>query len=361
MIVTHILSDEMPLDDNVFFSIYGGDAQYRILHKALFLNKNSLTDEYKKKFKDESIDYKEIHWRENYITQFFILIKSLFLIIKMRSDVIVFHTTTFVKIAPIIKLLKIKIISINYTSIDTTNEERKNKLRYIRKLSNFQIYLTADQYNYFEKQLRFNLDAKIQVCIISKSINTLKFSPNKAKKLEDSFKILMWGRFNRANDFQTIIRATAIIERRKLFNFHVYLAGDGDTFEECITLVKQIDIEHRVTFLGMLSENELIQNLRDTYLYVHSSLSETMSTAIMQAMSCGISCLVSDIPGNKTIIEDGVNGWLFKTGDVEDLAKKIDVLMALPQQVNQMSIVSRTYAVENFNMKKVFESYCRLF
>jgi glycosyltransferase involved in cell wall biosynthesis len=43
----------------------------------------------------------------------------------------------------------------------------------------------------------------------------------------------------------------------------------------------------------------------------------------MEALASGLPCLVSDIPGNKEWIEDGVNGWLFRDGDADDLAEKI--------------------------------------
>jgi glycosyltransferase involved in cell wall biosynthesis len=43
----------------------------------------------------------------------------------------------------------------------------------------------------------------------------------------------------------------------------------------------------------------------------------------MEALACGLPCLVSDIPGNREWVEDGVNGWLFRDGDVDDLAEKI--------------------------------------
>jgi len=60
-----------------------------------------------------------------------------------------------------------------------------------------------------------------------------------------------------------------------------------------------------------------------TDLYISPSHVDGSSVSLMEALASGLLCLVSDIPGNREWIKDGVNGWLFRDGDVDDLAEKI--------------------------------------
>ncbi|MCJ7518124.1 MAG: glycosyltransferase, partial [Anaerolineaceae bacterium] len=47
------------------------------------------------------------------------------------------------------------------------------------------------------------------------------------------------------------------------------------------------------------------------------------SVALMESMACGCPALVSDIPANLEWINDGIEGWVFKDNDSDNLAKKI--------------------------------------
>ena len=63
-------------------------------------------------------------------------------------------------------------------------------------------------------------------------------------------------------------------------------------------------------------------------IFVLPSVSEGMSNALLEAMSYGLLVLASDIPENRSVIEHGKDGMLFRQGDAEDLALKLEALMA---------------------------------
>ncbi len=79
----------------------------------------------------------------------------------------------------------------------------------------------------------------------------------------------------------------------------------------------------RVHFGGHISQADLPRWYHMADLYISPSHVDGSSVSLMEALASGLPCLVSDIPGNKEWIEDGVNGWLFRDGDVDDLAEKI--------------------------------------
>jgi glycosyltransferase involved in cell wall biosynthesis len=65
-------------------------------------------------------------------------------------------------------------------------------------------------------------------------------------------------------------------------------------------------------------------------------------------------CLVSDIAGNKEWVEEGVNGWLFRDGDVDDLAEKILLAIKGRQSWGRIGKAARKTAEERADWKKNF-------
>jgi glycosyltransferase involved in cell wall biosynthesis len=78
-------------------------------------------------------------------------------------------------------------------------------------------------------------------------------------------------------------------------------------------------------------------------------------------LGCGLPVLVSDLPSNQEWIKDAENGWLFKTGSVEDLKLKIlDVYKnqnKLPIICKQARLTAEKKANWSENFKKLLEAY----
>jgi glycosyltransferase involved in cell wall biosynthesis len=63
---------------------------------------------------------------------------------------------------------------------------------------------------------------------------------------------------------------------------------------------------------------------------------------------------VSDIAGNKEWIENGVNGWLFRDGDVDDLAEKILLAIKKRREFKKIGELARKTAEERADWRKNF-------
>jgi glycosyltransferase involved in cell wall biosynthesis len=74
----------------------------------------------------------------------------------------------------------------------------------------------------------------------------------------------------------------------------------------------------------------------------------------MEALASGLPCLVSDIPGNKEWIEHGVNGWLFRDGDVDDLVAKILNAIQNRKSLKKIGETARKTAEQKADWKKNF-------
>jgi glycosyltransferase involved in cell wall biosynthesis len=120
------------------------------------------------------------------------------------------------------------------------------------------------------------------------------------------------------------------IRRQQNENVGLILLGSGSQGHVIRGILQNGGVLDRVTFGGLVSQRELPNWYHDADLYISPSHVDGSSVSLMEALACGLPCLVSDIPGNREWIIDGENGWLFRDGDVNHLAEKI--LMAISQR-----------------------------
>lgn len=150
--------------------------------------------------------------------------------------------------------------------------------------------------------------------------------PSLFKKKADVFKLCMVGRFDWIKDQATLCRAVGSLKKRNI-TIELTLVGGGDANleRECKSICTQFGIEKDVQFLGMRDDVPEILSNMDAFVF--SSFCDTFGIALIEAMACGLPVIVSDIPPFMEIIEYGKYGQYFRTGDPEDCADKICMLI----------------------------------
>jgi len=104
---------------------------------------------------------------------------------------------------------------------------------------------------------------------------------------------------------------------------NLILLGGGSQSARIRQILMKGGVLERVHFGGQIGQADLPRWYHMADLYISPSHVDGSSVSLMEALASGLPCLVSDIPGNREWIEDGVNGWLFRDGKVDDLAEKI--------------------------------------
>lgn len=109
----------------------------------------------------------------------------------------------------------------------------------------------------------------------------------------------------------------------------------------------------RVIMTNFVSGQTLEELYSNAYLYVLPSDVEGMAISLLEAMSYGNCCLVSDIPENTEVVEDC--GVCFSKGNVEDLRHQMEMLLAEPEKVKSYQEKSSDFICEKYNWDKVVE------
>ena len=131
---------------------------------------------------------------------------------------------------------------------------------------------------------------------------------------------------------------------------------------ELHALVREQGIGDRFSFDGSVSD--LHSYLADATVFVLPSRSEGFSNAIIEAMAAGLPLVATDVGGNAEAIQDGVNGFLVPSEDVDALADALRRLLADPARAQAMGKAGRARVAERFTteamMKQLVTAYRRI-
>ena len=105
------------------------------------------------------------------------------------------------------------------------------------------------------------------------------------------------------------------------------IVGEGEELHNLISLTESLNIKKRVLFKGFVLNEDLIDFLSVSSFYVSCSYSESTSLGMLEAMSCGLPAILSDNPSSFEWVDEGINGFIFKRGNVESLSDKLVKMM----------------------------------
>jgi GalNAc-alpha-(1->4)-GalNAc-alpha-(1->3)-diNAcBac-PP-undecaprenol alpha-1,4-N-acetyl-D-galactosaminyltransferase len=153
--------------------------------------------------------------------------------------------------------------------------------------------------------------------------------------LSTSPSLIAIGRLHPQKGFDLLIKAFHQIQD-KYPDWQLIILGEGPMRLELEELRSQLQLTDRVHLPGLVTN--VPDYLRQADLFVMPSRFEGFPMALCEAMAYGLPVLAADcLSGPRDIIDDGVNGVLVKTEDVDALATKLDELMADPAKRQQLA------------------------
>ena len=223
---------------------------------------------------------------------------------------------------PICKILKIPIIT--HVRAEYT---RRYPLMWLFKWSDVVIFVS----NSIRESLFSKVNFKGNVKNVYNGIDThdeFQVSNNKYLKIKhgfskDSVIIAQVGSLIKRKGADILIKAFSMIKNSCCY---LVFIGDGPARSELKDLVKKLNLEKNVLFLGE------IQNIADYYKYfidinVLASRSEAFGRTLIEASASGLPSIGSNVGGISEVIIDSVNGFLFEKNDIQGLNKKLLILI----------------------------------
>jgi GalNAc-alpha-(1->4)-GalNAc-alpha-(1->3)-diNAcBac-PP-undecaprenol alpha-1,4-N-acetyl-D-galactosaminyltransferase len=158
------------------------------------------------------------------------------------------------------------------------------------------------------------------------------------------------GRLDPRKGFDLLLRAFDRIHDRHP-DWQLTILGEGEIRAELEDLRSQLQLTDRVHLPGAVQN--VPDYLHQADLFVMPSRVEGFPMALCEAMATGLPVLAADcLSGPRDIIEDGVNGLLVATENVEALAAGLDALMSDPAKRQQLA-QNAPHILDRFGLERV--------
>jgi len=212
----------------------------------------------------------------------------------------------------------------------------------------------------------------VPTAVVRSGADPHKFRPGgDGRKVRDRFAysfddfVLLWlGIFMPHRRLQDAIEAVALLKERGR-KIKLLLAGSGDTFPEYFaqlqSLVAQRQLAGEVTFAGKVADQEIndFYSACDAFLFPNEN--QTWGLAVLEAMACGRSVLVSQGAAIHEILTDGKDALLFPARDPAALAQKIETLVTHPQERATIAAAGLQLIRTEYNWRRFAEKMADVF
>ena len=169
------------------------------------------------------------------------------------------------------------------------------------------------------------------------------------KQYDPKFKALSYfiyfGRLEEFKGIRTLIQAISNVKKAEL-----YVLGDGSLRPALQEIVGKGGGSDRIHLLGFKHGEELREIISNSLCTIcPSEWYENNPISILESFALGKPVLGAFIGGIPELIEEGVNGLLFKPGNVGELSEKIDYCLKHKNHLRDMGIEARKRVEERYN------------
>jgi glycosyltransferase involved in cell wall biosynthesis len=127
------------------------------------------------------------------------------------------------------------------------------------------------------------------------------------------------------------------------------VVGDGPLREQLLKQARDLGISDRIFFEGF--QEDVRPYLQAASAFVLTSHREGLPLAILEAMACGLPCIVTDVGGNAEAVIHQINGLIVRPGSVDSVAAAISYMATHPFERAEMSRMARAAAHESFDIE----------
>lgn len=186
--------------------------------------------------------------------------------------------------------------------------------------------------------------------LIPNGVDLRLFYPADAPSPGSPPTVLFLGRLTEHKDPLTLLRAAHRLQQSGR-SIRLALVGDGPLRDPLVQEAQRLGLN--VHFHGIVSHDRLPPLLRNAHAFVLPSHSEGHPKALLEAMACGLPVVVSDIPGNRSVVEPGENGLLFPPGDAAKLADQLETVLADHTLAERLGRAAYTTIAQHYDLNEL--------
>lgn len=162
---------------------------------------------------------------------------------------------------------------------------------------------------------------------------------------ESAFMLLYIADFTERANQEMLLQAMRFLPR----DIYLYLPGEGPLLESCREKAESLGVLPQIGFPGIQRNWRLCCQAAD--VAISAAIQESLPLPLVAALASGLPIVASDIKGNRGLVRDGINGYLYPADNAYKFAEKIIRIYAdreLQENLGQLnSAFLEPYALES--------------
>ena len=133
------------------------------------------------------------------------------------------------------------------------------------------------------------------------------------------------------------------------YKFHLTFAGDGNARVKVKNYIENNNLSNYIELQGWVQDNDLLGLLEKNDIFILPSWAEGLPNSMIEAMSAGLSVIVTDVGVIPNFIKNNENGLLIRPKDVKGLKNSIKLLLDDQNLIKRIAINGHKLAVNSFS------------
>ncbi len=200
----------------------------------------------------------------------------------------------------------------------------------------------------------YGVRALRKVVVVPNRVDLNVFSlTKKTYNVENPMRVVSVGSFVPGKNHRALISVLA----QASFPSRLTLIGSGPLRDQYLDIARTLNYESQLTILESVSHASMATLLPEHDVYVHYSLSEAVSRAVLEAMAVGLPVVVTPVGFMEGILDDGRNAIILGRPFDENLIESLQVLQKSESYCRQLGSAARQDVEGRFEWNVVFELY----
>ncbi|EQA9331728.1 glycosyltransferase, partial [Campylobacter upsaliensis] len=239
----------------------------------------------------------------------------------------------------------------------------KNKNTHYLYLSHITRKKYSSKFNYFDFIITINQEQK---ALLEKHHKNVIYIPNFLPKMPDVITnhqqkvILFLGRFSKEKGVLRLIDIwKKVQEEAKFRKWNLVFVGDGVLKEAMQDKINKLNLNDTIIIKGFT--NDVEKEYLSASIYAMSSYSEGFGMVLIESASYALPSVAFDIAGLSDIIENEKSGFLIEDGNLQEFAKKLQLLMRDENLRKTMGENAKIHTKKHFSKELVLQKWQDLF
>jgi len=206
---------------------------------------------------------------------------------------------------------------------------------------------------------KYNLNPK-DVVVAGNGVDE-KFFSHKKRKIENISKYIMFvGRIDREKGIFDLVKSAKIICKSRSDVFFT-IAGSGRDLKKLKSETKKAGISNRFILLGQVKKEQLVKLYQNASIFVLPSYHEGLPGVLLEAMSCGLPIVATNVRGNRDLITNGKNGIIVPPCNPKKLSEAISTLLDDKNLGESYGLHARKTIEQKYTWNKVSNKLLRCY